>query len=474
MKIEQIYTSCLSQASYFIENNGEAIVIDPIREVDQYIKRAKSSGCKIKYVFQTHFHADFVSGHITLSKKTNAQIVYGPNANPDYECIIASDGDFFEIGNLKIEVLHTPGHTLESCSYLLYNEDNEPHAIFTGDTLFLGDVGIPDVAQRYKNTTKEELASILYDSINTKIKPLSDNLVVYPGHGAGSACGKNMMKETVDTLKNQKLNNYALNGKFNKEDFVKELTENLPEPPAYFPLNVKLNQTGYIDFDTVLENSMKKINSEEFKELIKNPQIVILDTRSSKDFIKSHIKDSIFIGLEGRFAPWVGEIFKDIKTPMILVCNEGNQKEAITRLSRIGFDNCLGYLDGGIKKWIRDGNETESLETLNSKNFIDILKLNKIDILDVRRESEFKNKHIEGAINIPLSNLKDKAQDIRQSDNLYIHCAAGYRSVIAISILRKMGYNKLINISDGFNGILKRDLNANCFNSSIETTCDNN
>ena len=474
MKIEQIYTSCLSQASYFIENNGEAIVIDPIREVDQYIKRAKSSGCKIKYVFQTHFHADFVSGHITLSKKTNAQIVYGPNANPDYECIIASDGDFFEIGNLKIEVLHTPGHTLESCSYLLYNEDNEPHAIFTGDTLFLGDVGIPDVAQRYKNTTKEELASILYDSINKKIKPLSDNLVVYPGHGAGSACGKNMMKETVDTLKNQKLNNYALNGKFNKEDFVKELTENLPEPPAYFPLNVKLNQTGYIDFDTVLENSMKKINSEEFKELIKNPQIVILDTRSSKDFIKSHIKDSIFIGLEGRFAPWVGEIFKDIKTPMILVCNEGNQKEAITRLSRIGFDNCLGYLDGGIKKWIRDGNETESLETLNSKNFIDILKLNKIDILDVRRESEFKNKHIEGAINIPLSNLKEKAKDIKQFDNLYIHCAAGYRSVIAISILRKMGYNKLINISDGFNGILKRDLNANCFNSSMETTCDNN
>ena len=473
MKIEQIYTSCLSQASYFVENNGEAIVIDPIREVDQYIKRAKSNGCIIKYIFQTHFHADFVSGHVTLSNKTNAQIVYGPNANPDYECIIASDGDFFDIGNLKIEVLHTPGHTLESCSYLLYNEDNEPHAIFTGDTLFLGDVGIPDVAQRYKNTSKEELASILYDSINTKIKPLSDNLVVYPGHGAGSACGKNMMKETVDTLKNQKVNNYALNGKFNKEDFVKELTENLPEPPAYFPLNVKLNQTGYMDFDTVLENSMKKINSDEFKELIKNPQIVILDTRSSKDFIKSHIKDSIFIGLEGRFAPWVGEIFKDIKTPMILVCNEGSQKEAITRLSRIGFDNCLGFLEGGIKKWIKDGNETESLETLNSKNFIDILKLNKIDILDVRRESEFKNKHIEGAINIPLSNLKEKAQDIRQSDNLYIHCAAGYRSVIAMSILRKMGYNKLINISDGFNGILKRDLNENCFNSSMETTCDN-
>ncbi len=473
MKVEQIYTSCLSQASYFVENNGEAIVIDPIREVDQYIDMAKTNGCIIKYIFQTHFHADFVSGHVTLSKKTNAQIVYGPNANPDYKCIIASDGHFFEIGNLKMEVLHTPGHTLESCSYLLYNEDNEPHAIFTGDTLFLGDVGIPDVAQRYKNTTKEELASILYDSINTKIKPLSDNLVVYPGHGSGSACGKNMMKETVDTLKNQKLKNYALNGKFSKEDFVKELTENLPEPPAYFPLNVKLNQTGYMDFDTVLENSMKKINSKEFKELIKNPQIMILDTRSSKDFIKSHIKDSIFIGLEGRFAPWVGEIFKDINTPIILVCNEGSQKEAITRLSRIGFDKCLGFLEGGIKKWTRDGNKTESLETLNSKSFIDILKLNKIDILDVRRESEFKNKHIEGAMNIPLGNLKEKAKDIRQRDNLFIHCAAGYRSVIAISILRKMGYNKLINISDGFNGILQRDLNESCFNSSLETTCNN-
>ena len=467
MKIEQIYTSCLSQASYFVENNGVAIIIDPIREVEQYIQKAKSRGAKIKYIFQTHFHADFVSGHITLSKMTDAPIIYGPNAKPDYKCIIAADGEFFEIGKIKIKVLHTPGHTLESCSYLLFNENNEPHAIFTGDTLFLGDVGIPDVAQRYKDTSKEELASILYDSINTKIKPLSDNLVVYPGHGAGSACGKNMMKETVDTLKNQKVNNYALNGKFNKDDFVRELTENLPEPPAYFPSNVKLNQMGYIDFNNVLENSLKKINSEEFKELTKNPQNVILDTRSSSDFIKSHIKDSIFIGLQGRFAPWVGEIFKDIKTPIILVCNEGSQKEAITRLSRIGFDNCLGYLEGGIKKWIRDGNETESLENLNSKNFIDILKLNKIDILDVRRESEFKNKHIEGAINIPLSDLKEKAQEIKQSDNLFIHCAAGYRSVIATSILRKMGYNKLINISDGFDGILKSDLNENCFNSSL-------
>ena len=473
MKIEQIYTSCLSQASYFIESDGEAVVIDPIREVKQYLDIANARGCEIKYIFQTHFHADFVSGHITLSKKTNAPIVYGPNANPDYKCIIASDGDFFELGKIKIKVLHTPGHTLESCSYLLYNEENEAHAIFTGDTLFLGDVGIPDVAQRYKDTTKEELASILYDSINSKIKPLGDNLIVYPGHGAGSACGKKMMKETVDTLKNQKANNYALNGELSKEDFIRELTEDLPEPPAYFPSNVKLNQKGYQDFENVLEKSLTKISSEELKELIKNPQIIILDTRTTNDFIKSHIKDSIFIGLEGRFAPWVGEIFKDINTPIIIVCNDGRQNEAITRLSRIGFDNCLGYLDGGLKKWIKDGNQTDSLESIKSKNFIDILKLNKIDVLDVRRESEFNNKHIEGAQNIPLSNLKEKCQDIVQNENLYIHCAAGYRSVIAISLLRKMGYNKLINIVGGFNEILGGSLNENCFSSIKETNCNN-
>tara|TARA_B100000575_G_scaffold136937_1_gene109178 strand:- start:145 stop:993 length:849 start_codon:yes stop_codon:yes gene_type:complete len=281
------------------------------------------------------------------------------------------------------------------------------------------------------------------------------------------------MKETVDTLKNQKANNYALNGELSKDDFIRELTENLPEPPAYFPSNVKLNQKGYQDFENVLEKSLNKISSEELKELIKNPQIIILDTRTTNDFIKSHIKDSIFIGLEGRFAPWVGEIFKDINTPIIIVCNDGRQNEAITRLSRIGFDNCLGYLDGGLKKWIKDGNQTDSLESMKSKNFIDILKLNKIDVLDVRRESEFNNKHIEGAQNIPLSNLKEKCQDIVQNENLYIHCAAGYRSVIAISLLRKMGYNKLINIVGGFNEILGGSLNENCFSSIKETSCNN-
>ena len=312
MKIEQIYTKCLSQASYFIESNGEAAVIDPIREVKQYLDKANSSNSKIKYIFQTHFHADFVSGHITLSEMTNAQIVYGPKADPSYDAIISNEGDFFKIGKIKLQVIHTPGHTLESSSFLLFDKLNNPHAIFTGDTLFLGDVGIPDVAQRYKGMSKEELASILYDSVNTKIKPLDDNIIVYPGHGAGSACGKNMMKETIDTLKNQKVKNYALNGDLNKEEFVKELTENLPIPPAYFPANVKLNQEGYKNIDDILTKSLNKISPDELKELSKNPEIVILDTRNSSEFTKAHIKDSLFIGLEGRFAPWVGEILKDV------------------------------------------------------------------------------------------------------------------------------------------------------------------
>ena len=473
MNIEQIYTSCLSQASYFIEDSGEAAIIDPIRKVDEYIDKANYSKSKIKYVFQTHFHADFVSGHLTLSKRTGAPIVYGPNAEPDYDCIVSSEGDLFKIGKLKIKVIHTPGHTLESCSYLLYNENNEPHAIFTGDTLFLGDVGIPDVAQRYQGTSKEELASILYDSINTKIKPLNDDLIVYPGHGAGSACGKNMMKQTVDVLKNQKINNYALNGNFSKEGFVKELTENLPEPPSYFPENVKLNQTGYEDFDLVLKRSLNKISPDELKEIIKNPKVVLLDTRNKKDFIKSHIKNSIFIGLEGRFAPWVGEIFKDINTQLVLICDKGAEIEAITRLSRIGFDNCIGYLDGGIKKWIKAGNNVYGLESIKSAKFVDVLKMNKVDILDVRRESEYFIKHIEGAINLPLGQIPTKHDEIKYKNKLYIHCAAGYRSVIAISILRKVGLSNMINIEGGFNQIQQSNLNDNCYNSNSESICNN-
>ena len=345
MIVEQFYTSCLSQASYYIECSGEVAIIDPSREVDHFIEKASSTNSKIKYIFQTHFHADFVSGHLTLSKLTDAPIVYGPNADPSYECIISKEGDIFRLGDCNIKVIHTPGHTLESTSYLLIDKNNKQHSIFTGDTLFLGDVGIPDVAQRYKGMSKEDLAGVLYDSINNKIKPLNDDITVYPGHGAGSACGKSMMKETVDSLSNQKIINYSLNGTFTKTEFIKELTNDLPEPPAYFPANVKLNREGYDDLSVVMNNSLNLISSDEYKELIKSDDITILDTRDSVDFMKYHLPNSIFIGLNGRFAPWVGEILKDVNTRIIFVCNSGKEKEVVMRLARIGFDKCIGYIN---------------------------------------------------------------------------------------------------------------------------------
>ena len=351
MKIEQIYTKCLAQGAYYIESDGEAAVIDPLRQVSEYIELAKKSNSKIKYVFETHFHADFVSGHLTLAKKTGASIVYGPKAEPEFEAIIAVDNQEFKIGKLTLTAIHTPGHTLESTSFLLKNESGEDHCIFTGDTLFLGDVGIPDVAQRYMGVSKEELAGILYESVNNRIKPLSDNLIVYPGHGAGSACGKNMMKETVDSLKNQKKVNYALNGSLSKDDFVKELTDNLPEPPAYFPLNVKLNQQGYIDFETVLNKSSNALNLNVFEMLAKDKENIILDVRNQKDFIDGHIPNSIFIGLNGTFAPWVGTLIKNINQKILLIAPIGKELEAIARLSRVGYDNCIGYLEGGFSTW---------------------------------------------------------------------------------------------------------------------------
>ena len=450
--VEQIYTSCLSQASYYIESNGEAAVIDPSRETNHFIEKANKSKSTIKYIFQTHFHADFVSGHLTLSRKTKSPIVYGPNADPKYDAIIASDGDIFEIGKIKIKVIHTPGHTLESTSFLLIDKNNNQHSIFTGDTLFLGDVGIPDVAQRYKGVSKEDLAGLLYDSINNKIKPLDDNITVYPGHGAGSACGKSMMKETVDSLSNQKIVNYSLNGKLKKEEFVQELTHNLPDPPAYFLSNVKLNQEGYSDLDQIIEKSLKKIDPLNFKELINDDSIVLLDTRKTDQFIKCHLKDSIYIGLDGRFAPWVGEVLKDINTPIVIICELNREKEAITRLSRIGFDNCLGYISFDNNTNLELYHETNSLESVDPEIFIKNNSDSKI--LDVRSKAEYNNGSLKNAINIPLNKI-DSDLSYYKDEKLQLFCAGGYRSVIACSILLKNGYTNLVNVEKGYSGIKK-------------------
>ena len=452
MIVEQFYTSCLSQASYYIECSGEVAIIDPSREVDHFIEKASSTNSKIKYIFQTHFHADFVSGHLTLSKLTDAPIVYGPNADPLYECIISKEGDTFKLGDCNIKVIHTPGHTLESTSYLLIDKNNKQHSIFTGDTLFLGDVGIPDVAQRYKGMSKEDLAGVLYDSINNKIKPLNDDITVYPGHGAGSACGKSMMKETVDSLSNQKIINYSLNGTFTKTEFIKELTNDLPEPPAYFPANVKLNQEGYDDLSVVMNNSLNLISSDEYKELIKSDDITILDTRDSVDFVKYHLPNSIFIGLNGRFAPWVGEILKDVNTRIIFVCNSGKEKEVVMRLARIGFDKCIGYINIDNEDQILSFSKPNSLKSVNPSDFIKSVENS--NVIDVRTKNEFNNGTYKTSQNIPLSTIEQEIDNI--SDNSYVFCAGGYRSVIACSILMKNGKKDLINVLEGYSGINKQ------------------
>jgi glyoxylase-like metal-dependent hydrolase (beta-lactamase superfamily II)/rhodanese-related sulfurtransferase len=452
MKVEQIYTSCLSQGAYFIESNGEAAVIDPLREVSNYIKIAEESNSKIKYVFETHFHADFVSGHLTLSNKTGADIVYGPKADPEFKSIIAEDNQTFKIGKVTITAIHTPGHTLESTSYLLKDEDGKEYCIFTGDTLFLGDVGIPDVAQRYMGVSKEELAGILYDSVNDKIKPLPNDILVYPGHGAGSACGKNMMKQTVDTLANQKKVNYALNGSFTKSGFIKELTDDLPEPPNYFPSNVKLNQEGYLDFNKVIEKSLVPLELESFKSLSLENNTIILDVRNQNDFRTGFVPNSIFIGLNGGFAPWVGSVLKDINTKILLVCDHGQEQEAIMRLSRVGFDNCLGFLNGGFKTWKDSGNSIGTIDSISASGFEEVIDQDG-EILDVRQLGERNNGRLKKSAHIPLGLIDDKNDHLNKLNKYYIHCAGGYRSMIACSVLKKQGFKNLIDVDGGFESI---------------------
>lgn len=458
MKIEQIYTGCLAQGAYYIESEGEVAIIDPLREVKPYIEKANEDSAKIKYIFETHFHADFVSGHLTLAKETGADIIYGPLANPSFDAIIAKDGQEFKLGDITIIALHTPGHTMESTTYLLRDVNGKDHAIFSGDTLFLGDVGRPDLAQKAAHMTQEELAETLYNSLRNKIMPLADDVIVYPAHGAGSACGKNMMKETVDTLGNQKKMNYALRADMTKEEFVKEVTEGLLPPPLYFPLNVKMNKEGYADIDEILERGINPLSPEDFEALANETGAVVLDVRHQDEFVKGHIPRSIFIGIGGDFAPWVGALIADVQQPILLVAPKGKEQETITRLSRVGFDNTLGYLEGGFETWKSAGKDYDTITSILASEFENILNEGEVPIFDVRKESEFDAEHIDKANNSPLSFINDYLTKFPDDKTFYVHCAGGYRSVIAASILKSRGIHNLIDIAGGFAAIKKASI----------------
>lgn len=457
MKIEQIYTGCLAQGAYYIESNGEAAIIDPLRETQPYVDRLTKDGVTLKYIFETHFHADFVSGHLDLSQKTGAPIVYGPTANPEFSAIIAEDLQIFEIGNIKIKVLHTPGHTLESTTYLLIDENGKETAIFSGDTLFLGDVGRPDLAQKAANMTQEELAGMLYDSLYNKILPLADDITVYPAHGAGSACGKNMMKETVDTLGNQKKMNYALNQP-SREAFIEAVTDGLLPPPAYFGMNVAMNKKGYESFENVLSQGMTALSIEEFENIAEQSAALILDTRVNGDFAKAFIPQSINIGINGDFAPWVGAMIVDVNQPILLVTDAGMEEETVTRLSRVGFDNVLGHLEGGFQSWVDAGKEIDTVHRITATEFASQIEGKEVMVIDVRKESEYEAEHVEEAYSKPLAYLNDWINDIDPKQPFYLHCAGGYRSMIAASILQARGYRNFIEIEGGFQAIAETQI----------------
>jgi glyoxylase-like metal-dependent hydrolase (beta-lactamase superfamily II)/rhodanese-related sulfurtransferase len=463
MKIEQIYTGCIAQAAYYLESNGEAAIFDPLREVQPYLDKAQKDNAKIKYIFETHFHADFVSGHIDLAKKSGGKIVYGPTAAPEFEAIIAADNQEFKVGDYTVKAIHTPGHTLESTCYLLTDSNGKQHGIITGDTLFIGDVGRPDLAQALtEELTQEKLASYLFDSLRNKIMPLGDDLMVYPSHGAGSACGKNMSKETTDTLGNQKKNNYALRADMTKEEFTKELLDGLGAPPAYFPQNVMLNIKGYESLDIVIKNSKTALSAHEFEAVANQGDVVVLDVRHENDFVKAHIPNSIFIGIQGNFAPWVGSLLRDVNQKLLLVLPEGREEETITRLSRVGFDHVLGYLNGGIEAWTTAGFETDSIASISPETFANQLSANTI-VIDARKPSEFEAEHIENAINLPLDNVNENFQSMPKDKDFFLHCAGGYRSVIMASILKSRGIHNMINVEKGMNGIKQTSVTCTQF-----------
>src|SRR6056300_17639 len=450
MILEQIYTGCLAQGAYYIESDGEAAVIDPLREISSYVEKAKKNKASIKYIFETHFHADFVSGHVSLSKATGAPIVFGPEANPTFDAIIATDGQEFTIGALTLKVMHTPGHTMESSCFLLFDENGKEHALFSGDTLFLGDVGRPDLAQKAADMTQEKLAGTLFDSLRNKIMPLAEDVTVYPAHGAGSACGKNMMKETVDSLGNQKQMNYALRADMTKEEFIEEVTDGLLPPPQYFPLNVKMNKSGYDDIEEVLDRGLKGLAPEAFESLANETGAIILDVRHQDAFAEGHIPQSIFIGIDGGFAPWVGALIGDVQQPILLVTPEGREEETVTRLARVGFDNTLGYLKGGIEAWKGKGKELDAIAGIETSELKTKMEANDLQIFDVRKSGEYLSEHIPNAHNTPLDFINEHMAEFSENEPFFIHCAGGYRSMIAASILKSRGIHNLIDVKGGF------------------------
>ena len=453
MKVEQLYTNCLAEAAYYIESNGEAAIIDPLRETDPYVEKVETNGVKLKYIFETHFHADFVSGHIDLAHKTGATIVYGPNAHTNYDIHPAKDEEIFELGGVKIKVLHTPGHTMESTTFLLIDENGNNHSIFTGDTLFIGDVGRPDLAVK-SDLTKEDLAGYLFDSLRNKIMPLEDNVIVYPAHGAGSACGKNMSDETFDSLGNQKKTNYALRADMTKEEFVKEVTDGILPPPQYFPKNAMLNKQGYEQVDEVMSRGMTALSIEEF-EAKANEGVIILDTRNEQVFNKGFVPGSMNIGLEGTFAVWVGTLIKNLNEPILLVTDQGKEKETVLRLARVGYDNAIGYLNGGFEAWKAARKSTDSIRSIEATELETLKTQGNINILDVRKPTEYQSEHVIDAQNFPLDFINGHLNDLDKEATYYVHCAGGYRSMVASSILKKNGYQNVIDVMGGFREIAK-------------------
>ena len=456
MHVEQIYTGCLAHAAYYLESNGEAAIFDPLREVGPYIEKAKKDNARIKYVFETHFHADFVSGHLDLKDKTGAQIVFGPTAKPGYEATVAEDGQIFEVGDYKVKVIHTPGHTMESTTYLLIDDKGKEHGIITGDTLFIGDVGRPDLAQHVvSELTEEKLAGHLFDSLRNKIMPLPDHLIVYPNHGAGSACGKMMSKETTDTLGHQKKVNYALRASMTKEEFIKELLTGLTRPPGYFPKNVMMNIKGYESLDTVMERAEKPLSAEAFEAAANETDALMLDTRTAADFAKGFIPNSIYIGLDGNFAQWVGEMIPDIKQKILLITYPGKEEEAITRLSRVGYDQAIGFLEGGFASWQKAGKEYETIGRIDINEFEAAFSTENPLVFDVRKKSEFDSEHVVGAINVPLNDINAQLSVFPKDKPFVLYCAGGYRSMVAGSILRQRGWNNFVDVVEGFDEIKK-------------------